>query len=134
MFPPHPTHNCKLNEHFLWQILGYFCNSYTDDISTVMRLVLKKKDQLPVDKLPVTMWTILNMDGILCVVLDTHDKREIQGIQNEVSSIASSLTNNVQNVHRSLVINRVIHVPKQELLATPTTISRNLAWIWFSYS
>jgi len=69
------------------------------------------------------------MDGILCVVLDTHDKREIQGIQNEVSSIASSLTNNVQNVHRSLVINRVIHVPKQELLATPTTISRNLAWI-----
>jgi len=134
MFPPHATHNCKLNEHFLWQILGFFCNSYADDISTVMRLVLKKKDQLPVDKLPVTMWTILNMDGILCVVLDTHDKREIQGIQNEVSSIASSLTNNVQNVHRSLVINRVIHVPKQELLATPTTISRNLAWIWFSYS
>jgi hypothetical protein len=35
--------------------LGIFCNAYIYDISRVMRLVLKKKDQLPVDELPATM-------------------------------------------------------------------------------
>jgi hypothetical protein len=71
-----PTHHSQWK--FVWQILGIFCNSYIYDISRVRRLVLKKKDQLPVDELPATMWIILDMDGTSCVVLDTHDKRQIQ--------------------------------------------------------
>jgi len=37
------------------------------------------------------------------------------------------------SIDLSLVINPVILIP-EVLLAGPTTISRNLAWIWFSYS